>query len=219
MKSNSDREARDLFLARGAEALSDEQLLGLVLLRAGEESQPLAERLIASAGSLSALARMPFHELRQLEGLGVERAVRLQAAVELGQRLLISEGEQTTIIHDRNDVVTLFAPLIGRLGHEEMWVLYLASSNRIIERRRISIGGSTGLTTDCKLIIRRALDLVANSIIVVHNHPSGVAEPSEADKEFTQRLQSAAALFDIVLLDHIILSSGESYSFRSSQLL
>lgn len=90
MKSNSDREARDLFLARGAEALSDEQLLGLVLLRAGEESQPLAERLIASAGSLSALARMPFHELRQLEGLGVERTVRLQAAVELGQRLLIS---------------------------------------------------------------------------------------------------------------------------------
>jgi DNA repair protein RadC len=96
-----------------------------------------------------------------------------------------------------------------------MWVLYLSSSNRILERRRISVGGLASLTTDCRLIIRHGLNLVAASIIVVHNHPSGVAKPSGEDEVFTSRLKEAAALFDIALLDHVIVAGGGSYSFRA----
>ena len=95
-------------------------------------------------------------------------------------------------------------------------MLYLSSSNRVIERRRISVGGSSSVSADCKLIVRHALSLVASAIIVVHNHPSGATEPSGEDARFTEQLRQACNLFDISLLDHIIVANGGgSYSFRS----
>ncbi len=210
--------AREKFVAQGAEALSDAELLSLlIVVRGDEESVATAERLLADAGSLAALSRLTAKELRQMESLGMERAARIVAAMELGRRVLISEGGEQPVIRDRNDVVTLFAPLISTLDHEELWVLYLSSSNRVLERRRISVGGSSSVTTDCKLIVRHALTLVASSLILVHNHPSGAAEASREDELFTSRLRDAAALFDIQLLDHIIVArGGGSYSFRSA---
>lgn len=214
----NDRMVREKFVAQGAEALSDAELLSLLLASKGEEeSVAVAERLLAEAGSLAALSRLTAKELRQMESLGMERATRVVAAMELGRRVLVAEGEEQPIIRDRNDVVQLFAPLISTLDHEELWVLYLSSSNRVIERRRISVGGSSSVVTDCKLIVRHALTLVASSIILVHNHPSGAAEASHEDEKFTARLRDAAALFDIQLLDHIIVArGGGSYSFRSA---
>lgn len=212
---------REKFVAQGAEALSDAELLSLLIAGKGEEeSVAVAERLLAEAGSLAALSRLTAKELRQMESLGMERATRVVAAMELGRRVLVAEGEEQPIIRDRNDVVQLFAPLISTLDHEELWVLYLSSSNRVIERRRISVGGSSSVVTDCKLIVRHALTLVASSIILVHNHPSGAAEASHEDEKFTARLRDAAALFDIQLLDHIIVArGGGSYSFRSASKL
>lgn len=216
MKSQTDREVRERLVARGAESLTDAELLSLVLPpKRGEESIAVAERLIESVGSIAAIAHSSLGELRQMESLGAERAARVVAAMELGRRALVAEGAEVTTIRDYNDIVKLFGPLLGGLNHEEMWVLYLSSSNRIIERRRISIGGLSSLTTDCRLIIRHALSLVAASIIVVHNHPSGVASPSHEDEEFTRRLREAAELFDIALLDHIIVARDDSYSFRA----
>jgi DNA repair protein RadC len=216
MKSQTDREVRERLVARGAEALTDAELLSLILPpKRGEESIAVAERLIESVGSIAAIAHSSLGELRQMESLGAERAARVVAAMELGRRALVAEGAEVTTIRDYNDIVKLFGPLLGGLNHEEMWVLYLSSSNRIIERRRISIGGLSSLTTDCRLIIRHALSLVAASIIVVHNHPSGVASPSHEDEEFTRRLREAAELFDIALLDHIIVARDSSYSFRA----
>lgn len=218
MKGANDREVRDKLVARGVEALTDAELVSLVLpATKGEESIAVAERLLASAGSLATLAHSTLPELRQMEGLGIERASRLVAAMELGRRVLVAEGDEQTVIRDRNDVVGLFAPLLSSLTHEEMWILYLSSSNRIIERRRLSVGGSSMLIADHKLIVRHALNLVASSLIIVHNHPSGAAEPSGEDENFTSRLKEAAGLFDIALLDHIIIArGGGSYSFRSA---
>jgi DNA repair protein RadC len=216
MKSQNDREVRERLVARGVETLTDAELLSLVLpARRGEESLAVAERIVANVGSVARLATSSLSEVRQMEGLGMEGAARVVAAVELGRRAMVAEGEQAATIHDMGDVVSLFAPLIGGLKHEEMWVLYLSSSNRILERRRISVGGLASLTTDCRLIIRHGLNLVAASIIVVHNHPSGVAKPSGEDEVFTSRLKEAAALFDIALLDHVIVAGGGSYSFRA----
>lgn len=218
MKGANDREVRDKLVARGAQALSDAELVSLVLpATKGEENIAVAERLLASAGSLTTLAHSTLPELRQMEGLGMDRASRLAAALELGRRVLVAEGDEQTVIHDRNDVVELFAPLLSGLAHEEMWVLYLSSANRIIERRRLSVGGSSSVVADCKLIVRHALNLVASSLIIVHNHPSGAAESSREDENFTARLREAAGLFDIALLDHIIIArGGGSYSFRSA---
>lgn len=220
MKSQTDREVRERLIARGVEALTDAELLSLVLPpKGGEESIAVAERLLESAGSIAAIAHTTLGELRQRESLGVERASRVVAAMELGRRAMLAEGEEVVTIKDSGDVVSLFTPLLGGLNHEEMWVLYLSSSNRVLERRRISVGGLSSLTTDCRLIIRHALTLVAASIIVVHNHPSGTALPSREDEEFTRRLKEAAELFEIALLDHIIIAKGESYSFRSHRAL
>lgn len=216
MKSQNDKEVRERLVARGAEALTDAELLSLVLpARRGEESVATAERMMESVGGVGPLARLTLSELRQLEGLGMDGAAKVAAAIELGRRVLLAEGEEGANITNYRDVVALFGPLLGSLSHEEMWVLYLSSSNRILEKRRMSVGGLSSLTTDCRLIVRHALTLVAASIIVVHNHPSGLAEPSGEDEQFTRRLREAAALFDIALLDHIIVSRGGSYSFRA----
>lgn len=221
MKSKNDREVREKFVARGAEALNEVELLSLVLAtRSGEESVELAERVLDNVGSLSALAHISAGELRQVEALGMERATRVVAAMELARRVLAAESAEQLTIRDRNDVVAFFAPLIATLPHEELWVLYLSSSNRVIERRRISVGGSSSVSADCKLIVRHALSLVASAIIVVHNHPSGATEPSGEDARFTEQLRQACNLFDISLLDHIIVAKGGgSYSFRSDNKL
>ena len=113
----------------------------------------------------------------------------------------------------------IMEPLLASLQHEECWALYLASSGRVVERLRISQGGVQATVVDCKLIIKRAIELLATQIVLVHNHPSGSAEPSRQDRELTERVAEAAKLFDMRLLDHVIISAGAHYSFRAHNLV
>ena len=219
MTKLSDKQVRQRLVARGAEGLSDAELVSLVIgVPKGGEAIDVAEEILLEAGVAELSHRTPA-ELRRVAELGVEGAVRLSAAFELGRRAAVAESEMQGVISSCSDIVSLFTPLIGGLAHEEMWVLFLSSSNRIVERRKVSVGGSTSLVADCKLIIKRALEQVAQSIIIVHNHPSGNPQPSEQDKVFTARLRSCAELFDIALLDHVIVSKGGYVSFRSEGLL
>lgn len=218
MKAENDKQVRERLVARGVESLSNEELLSLVLPpRRGEQSLVVARRLYAEVGeSLGTLSRLSLAELRQTAELGMERASSLVAMFELGRRAALSEGEQAKAITGVADIVSLFQPLVGALPHEELWVVYLTSANRIIERKRVSVGGSTALIADTKLILKRALNLVASSLIVVHNHPSGTLAPSPEDERLTMRLAEAARLLDMQLLDHIIIGrNGGHYSFRS----
>ena len=215
---SKDKDVRQRAMARGVGELSDVELLSLVVSPAkrGEEAVEVAERVVAEVdGSLVALAHRSPAELRKVGDLGLEGATKVAAAFELGRRAVVAEGQESVVIKDAADVVKLLAPVVGGLDHEELWVLYLASSNRVVERRRVAVGGSRALVADPKLILKRAVELVSASIILVHNHPSGVAEPSVEDCSLTDRLRSAAALFDIALLDHIIICKGGFYSFRA----
>jgi DNA repair protein RadC len=110
-------------------------------------------------------------------------------------------------------------PIFEGMNHEECWVLYLTSSNRLLERQRVSQGGVQATVVDHRIIVKRALELLSTQIILVHNHPSGAAEPSAADKTLTRKLKDAAALFDIKLLDHIIISSEGNFSFLRDGLM
>ncbi len=101
------------------------------------------------------------------------------------------------------------------MPHEEFWVLYLNASNKILDRVRISQGGVTGTVVDYKLIVKRAVERLAQGILLVHNHPSGNPLPSDADTLITEKLVRAASLFEITVADHVIITSGECYSFRS----
>ena len=211
----------DKLKSRGVASLKDEELLALLLELSvdSHDHKALANKLISSCGSLSQLAQTELPKLRMLEGIGLRGAESLLLASELGRRVASESGVGVGSINTDSDVERLMRPLMGFMQHEECWAIYLTSSNRIIEHQRISQGGVQATVVDHRLIIKRALELLATQIILVHNHPSGLAEPSSADKTLTQKVQDAAQLFDIRLLDHIIISRESSYSFRRHNLL
>lgn len=205
----------DKALSRGIASLSDEELLTLLV----EEPGVAASVLRSCGGSLASVAAEEPARLRMVGGLGRNRALRLLAAAEFGRRVAESRAGEADVIATSDDVVHLFRPKLQRLDHEECWVLYLTSSNRIVERQRVSQGGVQGTVVDHRLIIKRALELIATQLIMVHNHPSGAAEPSPQDKVLTERIARAAALFDIRLLDHLIISREGDFSFLREGLL
>lgn len=205
----------DKALSRGIASLSDEELLTLLV----EEPGVAASVLRSCGGSLASVAAEEPARLRMVGGLGRNRALRLLAAAEFGRRVAESRAGEADVIATSDDVVHLFRPKLQRLDHEECWVLYLTSSNRIVERQRVSQGGVQGTVVDHRLIIKRALELLATQLIMVHNHPSGAAEPSPQDKVLTERIARAAALFDIRLLDHLIISCEGDFSFLREGLL
>lgn len=212
----------DKLMSRGAASLSDAELLALLIESPDDPRDPsvTAERLLAAAGgSLASVARADLGRLRMAEGLGLRRAERLSLAAELGRRVAASAERDVECISADADVVRLMRPVFDAMRHEECWVLYLTSSNRLLERRRVSQGGVQATVVDHRLIVKRALELLSTQIIMVHNHPSGAAEPSAADRTLTEKVRDAAALFDIRLLDHIIISREGEFSFRRMSLL
>lgn len=216
------REIVDRLQSRGAESLTDKELLAVILAESlgDERAVAFAEELMAEAGkSVQRLVDYDVARLRMLGGLGRMRALRLKAVRECGRRLAAADAEHHDIISSDADVVRIMEPQLADLQHEECWALYLASSGRVLERMRISQGGVQSTVVDCKLIIKRALELLAVQIVLVHNHPSGSAVPSEQDRSLTERVQDAARLFDIRLLDHVIIARGDHYSFRGKGLL
>ena len=152
-------------------------------------------------------------------GLGVRVARLLRAAAEYGRRVAASRASEAEVIATSDDVVALFRPQLETLAYEECWAVYLTSSNRIIERQRISQGGVQGTVVDHRLVVKRALELLATQLVLIHNHPSGAAAPSPQDKVLTERVAQAAALFDIRLLDHIIIAREGDFSFLRAGLV
>lgn len=207
-------ELSDVIELRGAGALSDEELLTLFL---GDAA--VARALVEECGSLANLQRIPASRLRMVGGMGRANAHRLSAAVELGRRIVASEDQQIEVITSSRDVIRLMAPALESLEYEECWAIYLTSSNRIIERCRVSQGGVTGTVVDYKLVVKRALELLSTRLILLHNHPSGAASPSEEDRRLTRRLKEACSLFDIRLLDHLIVAREGHFSFKAEGLL
>ncbi|MCI5717001.1 MAG: DNA repair protein RadC [Alistipes sp.] len=211
----------DKLLSRGAASLSDTELLALLVESADDRRDPIrtAENLIAAYGSLAAVAHAEIGRLRMSEGLGLRRAERIRLATELGRRATAATAAAAATIATDTDVVRLMRPLLDAMGHEECWAIFLTSSNRIIEYCRMSQGGVQATIVDHRIIVKRALELLATQIILVHNHPSGAASPSEADRTLTLRIRDAAALFDIRLTDHIIISREGEFSFRRAAML
>lgn len=207
--------------ARGAQPLSDEELLSVVIAEGGNDSQAvaMAHDILEASGSLKHLVTTDISRLRMMSGIGLMRALRLLAAAELGRRVTLAEAAEVDTIASDSDVVRIMRPMLGGLPHEECWALYLASSGKVIERVRISQGGVQATVVDYRLIVKRAIELLAAQIVLVHNHPSGSAEPSAQDCSLTERVAEACRLFDIRLLDHIIIARGDHYSFRGKGVL
>lgn len=211
----------DRLRSRGASALTDEELLALLIEADGDNRDPqsVARQLIAACGSIAEIAHTELSRLRMTGGLGLRRAERLTVAAEFGRRVARATARDVECITSDGDVAQIMRPIFDGLSHEECWALYLTSSNRIIERQRVSQGGVQATVVDHRLIVKRALELLSTQIILVHNHPSGAASPSDADKVLTRKIKEAAALFDIQLLDHIIISSEGHFSLRREGMM
>ena len=208
--------------SRGALALTDEELLAVTLAENSEDASAksiTAELLKEAGGSLLRVEAIGLDRMRMIAGMGRLRAQKVLAAAELGRRISVAEASVQDKVHSDKDVVRIMEPVLGALQYEECWALYLASSGKVLESTRISQGGVQSTVVDCKMVIRRALELLAPQIVLVHNHPSGSPEPSQQDIALTERVAEAAKLFDMRLLDHVIVARGAHYSFRAHNLV
>lgn len=207
------RELHERIILHGAASLTDSELLGIVI-----DSEEVAQSLI-SQYTLTTLPVDDISRLRMSAGIGVAKATKIIASVELARRIAKSKTEVVDRIQSCEEAEKVLRPLFDGLDHEECWALYLTNSGKVLDKMKISQGGVQATVVDNRLIVKRALELLATQIIIAHNHPSDNAQPSQADIVLTNRIKNAAALFDITLLDHIIITRTNSYSFKKFGLL
>lgn len=213
---------REKFVQKGTASLSDAELLA-ILISSGTKHKSavdLGRELLGIVNNnLNSLGKLSINDLKKLHGIGPARAVTIAAALELGRRRKLSEAPDVPQIKCSKDVADIFQPLLSDLTHEEFWILFLNRSNRVINRMKLSQGGISGTVTDVRLVMKKAIEYLASGIIVCHNHPSGNLNPSESDSKITLKIKEAGSLMDIQLLDHLIISEKDYYSFADNGLI
>ncbi|MCF0163635.1 MAG: DNA repair protein RadC [Bacteroidales bacterium] len=212
---------REKLMAKGAEALTEAELLAL-LLRTGDRGkdavQSAREILEAAGGTIHGLASLSLDKLQSLKGIGVAKSLTIIAAVEIGKRICQTEAPVLPRIYSSKTVADIMSPIMRGLRHEECWIMYLNRSNKLISKERVSSGGVCATVVDIKIIIKKAIEKLASGIIMLHNHPSGTPYPGENDKKQTKLLREAASLMDIDLIDHVIIAGEKYYSFKDEGL-
>ena len=214
---------REKLLAKGLTSLSDAELIA-ILIGSGsskESAVDLSKKILKDhQNNLNSLGKSTVEELvKRYHGVGEAKAVTIVAAMELGRRRSLQESLQMPVIKGSDDVFRLMNPILGDLPHEEFWVLMLNRANKVLLRYNVSKGGLTGTVIDVRLIIKKALECYAASIILSHNHPSGNVQPSEADRQITKKIAEAGKLMDIPVLDHVIVTENVYFSFADAGLL
>lgn len=213
---------REKLISKGITSLSNAELLAILIRSGGPDASAveLARQILKqSSNNLQELGRKGISELVLHKGVGPVKAVTIVAALELGRRRKRTEMEEKIRISGSQDVFTLFHPLVADLAHEEFWVLIMNRSNRVIDNIRISQGGISGTVIDVRLILKNALERLASSLILCHNHPSGNLKPSEADIKITSKITEASRTMDIQLLDHIIIADNSYFSFSDEGMI
>lgn len=212
-----DDRPREKLLKKGIRNLSNAELIA-ILIGSGskdESAVDLSKRILLSVeNNLDNLARMTIPELkRKFKGIGTVKAINILTALEIAKRRKQSKILEKPIITSSKDVYDYFYPTLNDLPYEEFWILLLNRSNKIIESIKLSQGSTNAAFVDIKLIMKMALDKLASSIIICHNHPSGNLKPGNNDILITKKIKTAAQTFDINLLDHLIVSNKGFYSF------
>ena len=219
---SQDDQPREKLISKGKAALSDAELVAILIGSGSKEESAVAlcKRILASVdNNLSELGKLSIKQLMAFKGIGEAKAITITAATELGRRRRGEEALEKKTIKSSSSVFELMQPLIGELQHEEFWIIYLNNSNRVIHKNQLSKGGITGTLVDARLVMKQALEVGATGLIVAHNHPSGTLKPSSADRQLTQKLKTAAESLDIKLLDHLIITEKDYFSFADENLL
>jgi DNA repair protein RadC len=221
-KLAEDDRPRERAVKYGLSSLTDSELIA-ILLGSGSRNESviqLARRIYASCGNdIHKFARVSINKLKDFRGVGEAKAVTLAAALELGRRRMRTERIAEPQITRSSDVYDLIAPYIVDKAHEEVWLVMMNQAGRVINHSRISLGGMTGTIVDPKIIMRLSIENHATRIILVHNHPSGSARPSQQDIDLTQKIKHGGQLLDIKLTDHVIVAGDRYYSFLDEGML
>jgi DNA repair protein RadC len=207
---------REKLLQKGKDALSDAELIA-ILLGSGTVSisaVDLAKQILLKVdNNLNELAKLQVKDLQKFKGIGEAKAITIVSALELGRRRKEAEPIKRPKILSSQTVYELMKPHLLDLHYEEFWVILLNKANVVINKQRISTGGVSGTVADPKLIFKMAFEELASGIILVHNHPSGNLQPSQADINLTQKIKEGAKFMDMQLLDHLIFTDNTYYSF------
>ena len=217
-----DDRPREKLMLKGKVALSHAELIA-ILIGSGnrqESAVALAKRILASVdNNLNTLAKLSIENLCAFKGIGEAKAISIITALELGKRRRLEEALIQPKISSSKGIFEIMQPIIGDLLHEEFWVIYLNNSNKIITKQQLSKGGITGTVVDTRMIFKKAMEVSAVGIILCHNHPSGKLNPSQADKVLTQKIKNAGNTLDIKVLDHLIITLTNYYSFADEGML
>lgn len=219
---SQDDQPREKLRDKGKAVLSDAELVAIIIGSGNTEESAvdLSKRILASVeNNLNALGKLSLKQLMEFKGIGEAKAITITAALELGRRRKLEDAKQLTKITSSRDVFELMHPYLGELPHEEFWILYLNNSNKVLQKNQLSKGGITGTLVDVRLVLKTALEVGAVSLILVHNHPSGTLKPSQSDKDLTLKLKRASEHLDIRVLDHLIITETNYFSFADDNIL
>lgn len=217
-----DDRPREKLVLKGKTALSDAELIA-ILIGSGsrnESAVDLSKRILNSIdNNLNKLGKLSVTDLQKFKGVGEAKSISIITALELGRRRRLEEALVVPKITSSSAVFDIMQPLIGELQYEEFWIIYMNNSNKVLLKERSSKGGLTGTLVDVRLVFKKAIDQFATAIILCHNHPSGKLQPSNADKSITQKLKQAGETLDIKVLDHLIITENEYFSFADENLI
>ena len=207
---------RERLAQEGVEALSNQELLA-ILLRTGTRQASvfeIAQKVLSNLSSLTDLKKMTLQELQSLSGIGRVKAIELQAMIELGHRIHKHETLEMESILSSQKLAKKMQQELGHKKQEHLVALYLNTQNQIIHQQTIFIGSATRSIAEPREILHYAIKHMATSLILVHNHPSGTVAPSRNDDHVTKLVKEACDLMGIVLLDHLIVSHSNYFSYR-----
>lgn len=211
---------REKLLGSGSAVLSDAELLAVLLGSGtrGKDAIALGRELLINAGSLGALLSRPEQQIRA-SGLGPAKRARIIAALELARRSLAEELQQRQSLGNPRDSGDYLRARLRHLPYEVFGCLYLDNRHRVLAFEELFRGTVDGASVHPREVVRRCLAHNAAAVIFAHNHPSGVAEPSQADRDITAELQRALALIEVRVLDHFIVGSGQPLSLAERGML
>lgn len=217
---SADDKPREKAWNKGIRSLSDTELLALLIGGGmpGKSAIDLAREILdACDRSIDRLSQMSLQAIsNRFGGIGPAKATTIAAAIELGSRRL-AHTAKVEIIRSSADAYNYMLPKMINLPNEEFWVILLRRNNSIIRAENISTGGTAATYVEPRAIVKKALDNTASGIILAHNHPSGNTMPSAQDDALTRRIKQAAALFDIPVLDHLVVTAEGFYSYADNQ--
>ncbi len=217
-----DDRPREKLLLKGAENLSDSELLAILIHNGSKNKSAVdlaKEILKLGKDNLIELGKLSIKEFTKIKGIGEAKAITIAAALELGRRRQAAVSFTKPVITSSHEIANYLQIKLKDLRHEVFGVLFLNRANKVNHFEIISEGGITGTVADPRIILKKALEEDAVSLILCHNHPSGSLKPSRSDEELTNKIKEAAKYFDIKILDHLIVSDSGYYSFADEGIL